>query len=113
MYTPQDHGVEELSSDIRDRYTAYTFPASQTGPDTKNKCDLEFCNECGNSGDPANMGVYIDTCDIGDNATGGVAEIATLEVQNHWRGEFQGFTEDDIGYWCDKCWSTLLSKRTT
>ena len=58
------------------------------------------------------MGVYVDTMDVKDDQNGGVDEIAELEAERLSLGEFQGFEEDDIGFWCDNCWSVLLNKRT-
>ena len=94
-----------------DRFIPNPFPASQSGPNTE-KSDLEYCNGCGQSGDPANMGFFVDTCDIGEDAEGGVAEVFRLDVEEQGQKEWLGFTEEDLGYWCDDCSWRLQRKRT-
>lgn len=84
-------------------------PASQSGPNTA-KNDLEYCNGCGQSGDPAHHGYYVDDNDVGKDAEGDNARLFREDAENF--GEWQGFEKEDIGFWCYSCSWTVQRKRT-
>lgn len=93
-----------------DRFDAYPVPASQRGPNTEQN-DLEYCNGCGRSGDPAHHGFYVDSVDIGADADGGTAQVFREDAENF--GEWEGFEEEDIGFWCHSCSWKIQRKRTS
>lgn len=70
----------------------------------------ETCQECGREYNPAREGYYVDTVDVGPDATGGTAEIFRQDAEKF--GEWLGFKEADIGPWCDDC-SWILQRRRT
>jgi hypothetical protein len=91
------------------KFDEHPTPASQSGPNTE-KNDLEYCNGCGQSGDPANHGYYVDANDVGEDAEGATARLFREDAENF--GEWKGFKEEDIGFWCYSCSWSVQRKRT-
>lgn len=77
-----------------------------------NHCDLQFCQDCGRAFTTALEGYYVDTVDVGPNATGDTAKVFRIDVEEQLENEWLGFKEDDIGPWCDDCSWHIQKKRT-
>ena len=82
---------------------------AQMNPDG-DRCDLEFCQNCGHAFTTALEGFWIGPDDIGADAEGGNAYVFREDAEKF--GEWQGFEEEDIGAWCQNCSWELQRNRT-
>ncbi len=71
--------------------------------------DIDECQECGCVFNQAYGGYYVDVQDVGADATGETARLFREDVEKAGN-EWGGFTEEDIGPWCDSC-SWIVQRR--
>lgn len=72
--------------------------------------DIDTCQECGTVFNQAYQGFYVDDADLGPDPDGAVGRLFKESVERHG-DEWTGFTEEDLGPWCDNCSWTLQRRR--
>lgn len=77
------------------------------------RCDIEYCQGCGQVFSPEIEGYWVGTEDIGPDATGGTASVFRADVEQQLGDEWEGFEQEDIGAWCGDCSWDLQRKRST
>lgn len=77
-----------------------------------NRCDLEYCQGCGYAFTTSLEGYFVDSEDVGPDASGGTAEVFRIDVEDQLGRKWKGFKEEDIGPWCDSCSWNLQGRRT-
>ena len=94
-----------------EEFTAKEFTEITTR--TGDACDVDFCQHCGLAYNPAEQGWYVDRNDIGPDADGETARLFREDaLKGRSETEWAGFTEEDVGAWCDSCSWVIQRKRT-
>lgn len=78
---------------------------------TGESIDADLCQNCGHAYDPRYEGHFVDTDDVGPDATGGTAEIFRNDTE-HCGNVWGGFKEEDVGPWCDDCSYIVQQRRS-
>lgn len=73
--------------------------------------DIQTCEGCGAEFDLNKGGYFVDSVDVGEDATGGTAEVFRIDTEEQMGNEWLGFEEEDVGAWCESCSWPLQRKR--
>ena len=73
--------------------------------------DIDECQRCGINFNQAYGGYFVDDVDLGSDPKGGTGRIFKQDVEKSGKA-WKGFSQEDIGPWCDSCSWTIQAKRS-